>query len=87
MGLEHTKGLDDEKIQLNRDIKELEKKNVFLDSYILSKTTYSDVVKGRTEPESVGEFEKNHVLFLENQDWPGKLFGTIMEAMKHEVVQ
>ena len=81
-GLEHSKGLDDEKIQLHMDIKELEKgigkKNVFLDSYILSKTSYSDVVKGRTEPESVGEFEKNHVLFLEDPDWPGKLFEEIL---------
>jgi len=89
-GLEHSKSLDDEKIKLHQEIKELEKglgkKNIFLDSFILSKTTYSDVVKGGTEPEPVEEFEKNHVLFLEDQGWPGKLFGAIMGAKKDEVI-
>jgi hypothetical protein len=77
-GLEHTKGLDDEKIQLSVDIKELErelgKKDVVLESFILSKTSYDKLIKGRTTPEPKDEYIKNHVLFLDDREWPHKLF-------------
>jgi hypothetical protein len=77
-GLEHTKGLDDEKIQLSVDIKGLEremgKKNVVLESFIFSQTPYDKVVEGRTTPEPKDEYIKNHVLFLDEKEWPDKLF-------------
>ncbi len=83
-GLEHMKGLDDEKVQLHREMKDLEKglgkKDVALDAFILSKTSYNDLVKGRTEPEPVEEFEKNHVLFMDDHEWPGKLFKAILKT-------
>ena len=73
-GLEHTKGLDDEKIQLSVDIKELEKelggKDVVLESFILSQTPYDKVVGGRTTPEPKDKYIKNHVLFLDDKEWP-----------------
>lgn len=77
-GLEHTKGLDDEKIRLKDDIKQLEqtlgKKNMVLESFILSNTAYHKLVEGRTSPPSKGEYENHHVLFLKEEDWPEKLF-------------
>jgi hypothetical protein len=78
-GLEHEKTLDNQKIQLSKDIKQLEKtlgdKNVSLDSFVLSKTSYETLIKGRTKPESKEEFKANHVLFLEEKDdWPIELF-------------
>ena len=78
-GLEHEKTLDNQKIQLSKDIKKLEEtlgnKNISLDSFILSKTSYDSLIKGRTKPESREEFKANHVLFLEEkEDWPAELF-------------
>jgi len=77
-GLEHTKGLDDEKIQLKNTLKEIEQKlgksDLMLDSFILSKTPYNELIEGRTNPPSEDEYIDNHVLFLENKDWPEKLF-------------
>jgi hypothetical protein len=78
-GLEHEKTLDNQKIQLSKDIKQLEKtlrdKNISLDSFVLSKTSYKSLIKGRTRPESKEEFKANHVLFLEDkEDWPAELF-------------
>jgi len=76
-GLEHTKGLDDEKIKLNEDIKQLEQKlgkeNVILESFILSKTPYGKLIKGRTAPPSKDEYINHHVLFLE-LGWQETLF-------------
>ena len=77
-GLEHTKGLDDEKIKLKDDIKQLEqrlgKKNIVLESFILSRTPYENLIKGRTSPPSEDEYLNHHVLFLEDKGWPKKLF-------------
>jgi superfamily II DNA or RNA helicase len=77
-GLEHTKGLDDEKVKLADDIKELEQKlgdqNVILESFILSGTSYPKWIEGRTAPPSKDECISHHVLFLEPEDWPDRLF-------------
>ncbi len=77
-GLEHTKGLDDEKIQLKNEIKELERKlgrgNVALESFILSKTPYKKLIEGKTSPPSKDEYINQHVLFLDDIDWPDRLF-------------
>jgi len=77
-GLEHTKGLDDEKIKLSEDIKQLEqklgKKNVILESFILSKTSYEKLKKGRISPPSKDEYINHHVLFLDDKNWLEKLF-------------
>jgi superfamily II DNA or RNA helicase len=82
-GLEHTKGLDDEKIQLRSTLKEIEKglgrSDITLDSFILSKTSYDELKKGRINPPSDNEYMKNHVLFLEDKDWPEKLFNCLKE--------
>ncbi|MBW6484640.1 MAG: DEAD/DEAH box helicase family protein [Syntrophobacterales bacterium] len=81
-GLEHDKSLDNQKIQLSKDIKQLEKKlgdrKITLDSFILSKTSYESIKKDRTSAEPKEEFKANHVLFLEDQeDWPAELFQKI----------
>ena len=82
-GLEHMQRLDHEKIQLAKDIKNLEtelgKENISLNSFILSKTSYETLVRGRTDPESRKEYEASHVLFLDDQEWPKKLFREILE--------
>ena len=81
-GLEHTKGLDDEKIKLAKDIKELEqslgKKNTALESFILSNTSHHNWFKGNTSPPSKDECADHHVLFLEEDDWPHKLFAYLI---------
>lgn len=81
-GLEHTKGLNDEKVKLKDDIKQLQqslgKKNTALESFILSNTPYHKWVKGNTSPPSKDECADHHVLFLEEDDWPRKLFAYLM---------
>jgi len=81
-GLEHEKSLDNQKIELSLDIKQLEKdlgdRDISLDSFILSKTSYNALIKGRTKPESKEKFKANHVLFLEDSEgWPEELFQEI----------
>ncbi|MFN6983108.1 MAG: hypothetical protein ACK4NU_14440, partial [Brevundimonas sp.] len=77
-GLEHTKGLNDEKITFAKEIKEIEQKlgenNVRLESFIISKTPYNDLIKGLTNPPQKDEYIKNHVLFLDDKDWAEELF-------------
>jgi len=81
-GLEHTKGLDDEKIKLNEDIKQLEQKlgkeNVTLESFIFSKTPYEKLIEGRTSPPSKDEYISHHVLFFEDKDWTERLFSNLI---------
>lgn len=81
-GLEHTKGLDDEKIQLKNEIKELErilgKEDLVLESFILSKTPYEKLIEGRTEPPEKDDYIKQHVLFLD-ENWPEKLFNKLIQ--------
>jgi len=81
-GLEHTKGLDDEKIQFAKnEIKEIEEKlnginqtNIRLESFILSATPYEKLIKGKIKPPSKDEYVENNVLFLDDKDWPERLF-------------
>lgn len=77
-GLEHTKGLNDEKIQFYKDIKKIEKNlgrdDIQLESFILSITPYDKLKKGTTPPLSKDECIKHHVLFLEDKDWTERLF-------------
>lgn len=80
-GLEHSKGLDDEKIQFKNDIKELERKlrkgDLALESFILSNTPYNKLIHGMVSPPSKDEYLKNHVLFLEDINWPQSLISAI----------
>jgi superfamily II DNA or RNA helicase len=77
-GLEHTKGLDDEKIQFAKEIKDIEKKlnnqNIKLESFILSNTRYDKLKEGMAKPPSKEDYELSHVLFLDDKDWCQKLF-------------
>jgi len=90
-GLEHTKELNDEKIVFagfkpkddheTITIKELEQRlgqgNITLESFILSKTPYEKLIKGQTNPLSKKGYIEHHVLFLDDNDWPEKLFKKI----------
>lgn len=90
-GLEHTKSLDNEKIKFAIDkddkesinIKQIERKldndNITLESFILSITTYEELVEGETNFPSKKEYINNHVLFLKDKDWPEKLLGTLIK--------
>jgi len=53
--------------------------NISLHSFILSKTPYDNLIKGIEEPESREEYEANHVLFLDDQEWPKKFFRDILK--------
>ncbi|MCM8798578.1 MAG: hypothetical protein NC821_03850 [Candidatus Omnitrophica bacterium] len=89
-GLAHTKGLDDEKIVFAGlkpvaseavTIKEIErrinKENIVLESFILSKTPYEKLIEGKTSFPSKEEYINRHVLFLEDNDWPERLFNNL----------
>ncbi|TFE66226.1 restriction endonuclease subunit R [Methylacidiphilum caldifontis] len=77
-GLIHSKGLHDEKIQFSKEIKDIEKglknSNIQLESFILSVTSYDELVKGRNNPPTQKEYENNHLLFLDDNSWCEKLF-------------
>jgi len=86
-GLEHSKGLDDEKIRfagsdsesttiknIEQEINKREKKNVVLEYFLLSQTSYEKLNTGESNPPSKEEWESNHVLFLDDSNWPEKLF-------------
>lgn len=78
-GLKYTQGLKDEKVQLHKEIKKIEeklqlrKKNIVLESFVLSVTPYSELVKSDATPCSKDEYRQNHVLFLEDKDWQERL--------------
>jgi len=88
-GLIHTKGLDDEKIQFAKEIKEIEQKlnkedeqksnkvDIYLESFILSATPYESLIRGKINPPSKDEYIKHNVLFLDDKDWPEILFEKI----------
>jgi hypothetical protein len=81
-GLHHSQKLEDEKIQfLKKGLKEIEtklSKNVSLHGFILSYTKYEDLIKRMADPPLIDKFEKNNVLFLEDIDWPKKMFSKIL---------
>ncbi|MBI4334178.1 MAG: DEAD/DEAH box helicase family protein [Chloroflexi bacterium] len=76
-GLEHEKELDTEKIQFKNGIKEMElrlgRKNVRLESYILSDTRHQQLADGRKDAPSKDKYIEDHVLFLEDANWPEQL--------------
>lgn len=89
-GLEHSRGLDDEKIvfagckQDNPDIitiKDIEKKlnneNIKLYSFILSDTSYNNLIMGMVSPPTKEDYIKNNVIFLEDTNWQELLFEKI----------
>ena len=79
-GLEHQKDILNEKIQLFQEIKNIEKKlgnnNIILESFILSITSYEDIIEGITEPKPKEFYIDNHVLFLE-KNWQSQLFDAL----------
>lgn len=96
-GLEHSKGLKDEKIvfaggQEKDDeeiitIKDIQKKlgnKVRLESFILSETPYEKLIEGMASPPKKEEYEKKHVLFLEDPNWPQKLFEGILDFLHNK---
>jgi len=91
-GLEHSKGLNDEKIRfagvndsegitikkIEQEINKKEKKNLILEYFLLSQTPYERLIQGEVRPPSKSEYEKNHVLFLDDSSWTEKLFNILM---------
>jgi len=84
-GLEHSKGLNDEKIQFAKSIKHIqqeinkkENKNIRLAYFLLSVTKYDEIRKGQTGFPTKEAFENENVLFIkDDQNWPQKLFKKI----------
>jgi hypothetical protein len=84
-GLEHSKGLNDEKIQFAKSIKDIEQeinkkenKNIRLEYFLLSVTKYDEIRKGTTDFPTKEDFEDKNVLFIkDDQNWPQKLFKKI----------
>jgi len=81
-GLEHTKELNDEKIQFAKnELKQIEQRfrrnNIALNSFILSNTPYEKLIEGKTKPPSKDEYIKHNVLFLDDSNWTEKLFANL----------
>lgn len=81
-GIVHLRGMDDEKVQLfkklQQDIRpQIKDPNILLDSYILSDTDYQQV---SFWSKSYGkyDFRKNHILFMDDPDYIGKLIKSII---------
>ncbi len=47
-----------------------------LESFILSKTPYEKLIKGETNFSLKEEYINHHVLFLDDKNWPKRLFGS-----------
>lgn len=94
-GLKHSKGLDDEKIKfagvndsegitikrIEQEINKKENKDLVLEYFLISPTSYDELIKGEAKPTPKSEYERNHVLFLEDQDWPEKLFNHLIKHL------
>jgi len=82
-GLLFTKRLNDEKVkETPKILKEIENnlnQNISLHSFIISDTTHSELIKGESKPAPSDEYEKNNVLFFEDNNWCEKLFKRILE--------
>ena len=92
-GLINSRGLNDEKIRfagynssdsetitikkIQEEINKKDKKNVVLEYFLLSPTPYKELIIGESNPHSKEEYESNHVLFLDDSDWPEKLFKSL----------
>jgi len=91
-GLEHSKGLSNEKIQfatstdpqtitikkIEQEVNKREKKNIRLEYFLLSPTKYDELRKREINFPTRQEFENNHVLFIKDDPhWPEKLFKKI----------
>jgi len=83
-GIRMKGNFNDEKIELHRVIKDIEKKlnnpKVRLESFILSVSRYHDIKEtfedGKRKKE---EFEEHHVLFMEDEDLIEKLFKKLLQ--------
>jgi len=77
-GIRNTGNFNDEKIQLHKNIKEIEAAinvpELRLESYILSVSEYKDIVTNFGDSKvPKQQFEENHVLFMEDIDFIKKL--------------
>jgi hypothetical protein len=82
-GLGHIKTLENEKIKLAKEIKEIEKRlnrDIRLESFILSVTDYDDLRKGEESFPSKEEYIRHHVLFLNDRNWPEELFAILAQS-------
>ncbi len=81
-GLHHTNDpLKNEKVVFaTKELKDIEKQinkinpNIILEAFIISDTKYDDLIKGRTDPYSLADFENKNVLFFEDDNWCEKMF-------------
>jgi hypothetical protein len=78
-GIRNSGNFNDEKIQLHRNIKDIEasikKPGLKLESFILSVSKYKDIKKTfEVSKTPKHEFEENHIFFMEDSDLAKKLF-------------
>ena len=48
-----------------------------MEYFLLSPTPYEELIRGESNPPSKKEYESNHILFLDDSDWPEKLFNLL----------
>ncbi|MEM5875671.1 MAG: DEAD/DEAH box helicase family protein, partial [Candidatus Aenigmatarchaeota archaeon] len=84
-GLMHTRDLYDEKIQFSKEIKDIEKelfknnKDITLESFIISTTSFNNLIKGLKDYPSKEDYINHHVLFLDDKDCFENLFKMILK--------
>jgi 2-oxoglutarate dehydrogenase complex dehydrogenase (E1) component-like enzyme len=60
--------------QIEKKLKKKYKKEISLESFILSPTSHQKLIEGNTKFPSKDEYIKHHMLFLDDKDWPGRLW-------------
>jgi hypothetical protein len=62
--------------------KKLGRSNVSLASFILSKTSYDELIKGMGKPPLKDEYFNHNVLFLDDKDWAERLFSNLNSSFE-----
>ncbi len=58
----------------------VERKLLWIRSYF-QRLPISILIRGRTEPEPVEQWERHHVLFMDDHEWPKKLFSAVLNLV------
>jgi hypothetical protein len=67
--------------KIEEEINKKEKKKVILECFLLSKTKYDDLRKGRNDFPEKESLEEKHVLFMEDTNWAEKMFDKLLKEI------
>jgi len=64
--------------QIEKKLNKRYKKEISLESFILSPTSHQKLIEGNTRLPSQDKYIEYHVLFLDDSNWPGRLFSNLI---------